>query len=45
MAWRQGLDKALSEHGQEIAPYKILPPVIDAIREVALLRLKLFNTL
>jgi fructose-bisphosphate aldolase class II len=45
VAWREGLDKALSEHGQEIVPYKILPPVIDAIREVALSRLKLFNSL
>jgi fructose-bisphosphate aldolase class II len=45
VAWRHGLDKALSEHGHEIVPYKILPPVIDAIREVALSRLKLFNSL
>lgn len=45
VAWRQSLDEALSEHGQEVVPYKILPPVIDAIREVALSRLKLFNSL
>jgi fructose-bisphosphate aldolase class II len=45
VAWRQGLDKALSEQQREVVPYKILPPVVDAIREVALSRLKLFNNL
>jgi ketose-bisphosphate aldolase len=44
VAWRQSLEKALSDHRQEVVPYKILPPVIDAIREVALSRLKLFNS-
>lgn len=45
VAWRQSLDKALSEQQREVVPYKILPPVVDAIREVALSRLKLFNNL
>ncbi len=45
VAWRQSLDKALSEHGQEVVPYKILPPVVDAIGEVVLSRLELFNNL
>jgi fructose-bisphosphate aldolase class II len=45
VAWRQTLDKVLSAHPQEVVPYKILPPVIGAIREVALSRLKLFNNL
>ena len=45
VAWRHALDKVLSAHQQEVVPYKILPPVIDAIRQVALSRLKLFNNL
>jgi ketose-bisphosphate aldolase len=45
VAWRHSLDKVLSEHEQEVVPYKILPRVVDAIREVALSRLKLFNNL
>ena len=45
VAWRQSLDKSLAEHKNEVVPYKILPPVVDAIRQVALSRLKLFNNL
>ena len=45
VAWRRSLGKALSEQRGEVVPYKILPPVVDAIREVALSRLKLFNNL
>jgi ketose-bisphosphate aldolase len=45
VAWRQSLDKSLSDHPNEVVPYKILPPVVDAIRQVALSRLKLFNNL
>lgn len=45
VAWRQSLEQSLSEHKQEVVPYKILPPVIDAIRQVASSRLKLFNNL
>lgn len=45
VAWRQAFDKVLAAHPQEVVPYKILPPVIDAVREVALSRLKLFNNL
>ena len=45
VAWRQSLDRSLAEHQNEVVPYKILPPVVDAIRRVALSRLKLFNNL
>ena len=45
VAWRQSLDKALSEHKSEIVPYKILPLVVDAIQQTAKSRLKLFNNL
>jgi fructose-bisphosphate aldolase, class II len=45
VTWRRSLNKVLSEQEQEVVPYKILPPVVDAIRDVALSRLKLFNNL
>jgi fructose-bisphosphate aldolase, class II len=45
VAWRQSLDKVLSEHKREIVPYKILPLVVEAIRQIAHSRLKLFNNL
>jgi fructose-bisphosphate aldolase class II len=43
LAWRRGLENALQAHPDEIAPYKILPPVMDAVREVVERRLRLFN--
>jgi fructose-bisphosphate aldolase class II len=43
VAWRQSLDASLAQHPNEVVPYKILPPVIDAVKEVVLSRLKLFN--
>ena len=45
IAWRQGLDASLTKHPREVVPYKILPAAIDAIKEVAASRLKLFNKL
>jgi fructose-bisphosphate aldolase class II len=43
LAWRQALDRALNQHPQEIVPYKLLPPVIDAVKAITASRLKLFN--
>ena len=43
LAWRRGFENALQAHPDEIAPYKILPPVMDAVREVVERRLRLFN--
>lgn len=43
LAWRRGLDNALQAHPNEIAPYKILPAVVQAVREVVGKRLRLFN--
>ena len=45
LAWRRGLENALQAHPGEIAPYKILPPVMEAVREVVARRLRLFNFL
>jgi ketose-bisphosphate aldolase len=45
VAWRRSLDESLSQHKSEIVPYKILPPVVEAIRQVVYSRLELFNNL
>lgn len=44
VAWRQGLEASLSQQPKEVVPYKILPPVIDAVQEVVISRLQLFNS-
>jgi fructose-bisphosphate aldolase class II len=43
LAWREGVEKALMENKNEVSPYKILPAAEQAIYEVVLRRLKLFN--
>jgi fructose-bisphosphate aldolase, class II len=43
VAWRHGLEQALAKHPDEVVPYKILPSVVDAVKQVASSRLKLFN--
>jgi fructose-bisphosphate aldolase class II len=43
VAWRHGLDQSLAQHPDEVIPYKIFPPVVDAVRRVAASRLILFN--
>jgi fructose-bisphosphate aldolase, class II len=44
LAWRRGLDAALGKQPNEIVPYKLLPQVVDSVREVVAARLDLFNT-
>jgi fructose-bisphosphate aldolase class II len=43
LAWRRGLEGSLQAHPHEVAPYKILPAVVDEIRRVVDARLRLFN--
>ncbi|MGA9475360.1 MAG: class II fructose-bisphosphate aldolase [Terriglobales bacterium] len=43
VAWRQGLERGLAAHPDEVVPYKILPPVVDSVKQVVSSRLKLFN--
>lgn len=43
LAWRRGLEAALVKDPDEIAPYKILPGALDAVKKVVHARLKLFN--
>ena len=43
VAWRQSLEGSLSSQPNEVVPYKILPPVVDSVKQVVSSRLKLFN--
>lgn len=43
VVWRRSLEASLSAKVDEVVPYKILPPVVEAIREVIKSRLTLFN--
>lgn len=45
VAFVEALKKSLKENKKEIAPYKIMKPTVDAIKEVVFNRLKLFNFL
>jgi fructose-bisphosphate aldolase, class II len=43
LAWRHGLEESLAKQHDEIVPYKILPSVVESVKQVASLRLTLFN--
>ena len=43
LAWRRGLEQALRSDPREVAPYKILPGALAAVKEVVRGRLALFN--
>ena len=45
VAYKEALEKYLEENPNEIAPYKILKPAVEAIEEVVYNRLKLFNNI
>jgi fructose-bisphosphate aldolase class II len=45
VAWRRGLEESLATQPQEVVPYKILSVVVEAVKQVATSRLKLFNKL
>jgi fructose-bisphosphate aldolase, class II len=44
VAWRRSLEASLSSQPNEVVPYKILPPVLDSVKQVVSSRLKLFST-
>jgi len=44
VAWRHGLEAALAKRPDEVVPYKLLPDVVESIKQVAGSRLRLFNT-
>ena len=43
VAWRRALEASLAGKPEEVVPYKILPSVVESVKEVAKSRLKLFN--
>lgn len=43
VAWRRGLEASLAAKPDEVVPYKILPPVVESVKQVIQSRLKLFN--
>jgi fructose-bisphosphate aldolase, class II len=44
VAWRRGLDSALAKKPDEVVPYKLLPEVVESVKQVVYSRLRLFNT-
>ena len=44
LAWRHGLDMALSSQPDEIVPYKILPQAIESVKQRVAARLALFSS-
>lgn len=45
VAWRRGLEEGLTKYPNEVVPYKILPYVVESVKQVASSRLELFNRL
>jgi fructose-bisphosphate aldolase, class II len=43
LAWRHGLDNALAKQPNEVVPYKVLPQVVDSMKQLIAGRLALFN--
>lgn len=43
VAWKRSLETNLAAKPNEIVPYKILPPVVESVKEVVKSRLTLFN--
>ena len=43
VAWRDALMKSLQDEPDEVVPYKILPPVVEAVKQIALARLALYS--
>src|SRR5215472_9075597 len=43
VAWRDSLGESLAQDPNEVVPYKILRPVVDAVKQVVSSRLRLFH--
>jgi fructose-bisphosphate aldolase, class II len=44
VAWRRGIEAGLAAEPHEVAPYKILPAAVAAVKQVVSSRLELFNS-
>ena len=43
VAWRRSLEGSLTRQPNEVVPYKILPPVVESVKQVVTSRLRLFD--
>jgi fructose-bisphosphate aldolase class II len=43
VAWRRSLEGSLTSQRNEVVLYKILPPVVESVKQVVTSRLKLFT--
>ena len=43
VAWRRGLEQGLAKLPDEVVPYKIFPPAVEAVKQVVLSRLRVFT--
>lgn len=43
LAWKNSLQKSLQDNPQEIAPYRVLKPSVEAIKKVVLEKVSIFN--
>lgn len=43
VAWRRSLENSLAKKPAEVVPYKILPSVVESVKEVVISRLRLFS--
>ena len=44
VAWRRSLEDSLAKSPNEVVPYKLLPFVVDSVKQVVSSRLRLFTT-
>ncbi|HXJ96890.1 MAG TPA: class II fructose-bisphosphate aldolase [Terriglobia bacterium] len=44
LAWRRGLEAAFAREPDEVAPYKLLPGALEAVKQVVRARLQLFSS-
>jgi ketose-bisphosphate aldolase len=44
IAYRQSLEKSLTDNPEEITPYRIMPPVVEAVQKVVERKIKLFGS-
>jgi fructose-bisphosphate aldolase class II len=44
VAWRRGMEASLAKRPNEVVPYKVLPDVVESIKQVVSSRLRLFKT-
>jgi fructose-bisphosphate aldolase class II len=44
VAWRRGIEASLAKRPGEVIPYKVLPDVVESIKQVVYERLRLYNS-